>query len=241
MATTAAAALSTTTPPEQRLCSEAALDALCNELTAYYFQRQEDVSPSAAVDAIGARFGRRGSNRFSTSTSSFIRSPPLSLFRLFQLNSGYRIGRALAERASLRREGLRHPTTLDAVKHACKEVWTLAFGKQVDALRTNHRGTFVLRDSSFRRLASLSADVSSLPVKKKTGMKAGAEGEQRDTAAPALAAASAAAAAATTLRLHAGIVRGALSALGVEADVTAASPLPPAAEFTVIVRSEDGE
>ena len=33
--------------------AEAALDALCNEISAYYFQRQEEVSPSAAVDAIG--------------------------------------------------------------------------------------------------------------------------------------------------------------------------------------------
>lgn len=51
-----AAALSTTMPPDQCLCSEAALDALCNEISAYYFQRQEEVSPSAAVDAIGALF-----------------------------------------------------------------------------------------------------------------------------------------------------------------------------------------
>lgn len=156
---------------------------------------------------------------------------------------GYRIGRALAERASLRfRDGLRHPSTLDAVKHACKEIWTSAFGKQVDALRTNHRGTFVLRDAAFRRLASLSADVSppsSLSEKGGAGETAAsaATAQQRDATAPALAAAVAAA---TALRLHAGVVRGALSALGVEADVTAASPVPPAAEFTVIVRS-DGE
>ena len=119
----------------------------------------------------------------------------------------------------------------------------MAFGKQVDALRTNHRGTFVLRDAAFRRLASLSADVSAASFSGKKAEKGGAEAavgqqqqQQRDTA-PALAAAVAAA---TTLRLHAGVVRGALSALGVEADVTAASPVPPAAEFTVIVRS-DGE
>ena len=53
MASSAAALSTTTTPPDQRLCSEAALDALCNEISAYYFQRQEEVSPSAAVDAIG--------------------------------------------------------------------------------------------------------------------------------------------------------------------------------------------
>ena len=50
-----ASALSST-PPDPRLCSEAALDALCNEISAYYFNRQEEVSPSAAVDAIGVCF-----------------------------------------------------------------------------------------------------------------------------------------------------------------------------------------
>lgn len=225
------------------LCSEAALDALCNEITAFY-QRQDQVSPAAALDAIGALSLLRKQSitrSLAPSTSSLaIRfAHPLlsSLCLALYLNSssGYRIGRALAERASLCREGLRHPTTLDAVKHACKEIWALAFGKQVDALRTNHRGTFVLRDAAFRRLSSLSADA---PVKPAAVAEKG-EGDPsspRDAAtAPALAAAVAAA---TTLRLHAGVVRGALSALGVEADVTAASPVPPAAEFTVIVRRE---
>lgn len=114
----------------------------------------------------------------------------------------------------------------------------MAFGKQVDALRTNHRGTFVLRDAAFRRLASLSADVSVRPAaaaaqKEKMGENGGGA-----AADPSSAAREAAVAAATTLRLHAGVVRGALSALGVEADVTAASPVPPAAEFTVIVRRD---
>ena len=167
-------------------------------------------------------------------------APPASPHLRSHPHPGYRIGRALAERASLRRDGLRHPTTLDAVKHACKEIWAMAFGKQVDALRTNHRGTFVLRDAAFRRLASLSADayVPAAKRREKAAEENGGGGEaaagqqqqQRDAAASA---------AATTLRLHAGIVRGALSALGVEADVTAASPVPPAAEFTVIVRSDD--
>ena len=106
----------------------------------------------------------------------------------------------------------------------------------------------MLRDAAFRRLASLSADASvSSSFSGKQGGKGGGGEEpaaaaaglqQRDATAPALAAAVAAA---TALRLHAGVVRGALSALGVEADVTAASPVPPAAEFTVIVRSDGGE
>jgi hypothetical protein len=30
-------------------------------------------------------------------------------------------------------------TTLEVLKLLCKDVWLLAFGKQVDHLRTNHR------------------------------------------------------------------------------------------------------
>lgn len=167
-----------------------------------------------------------------------------------KISQGYRIGRALAERSSLRRDGARHQSQLDAVKHACKEIWGAAFGKQVDALRTNHRGTFVLRDTAFRRLASLSRDEQRTTKKKeeeaKSSLKKGGVGggggggnttsemDSGEGGDKALAAA-----AATSLRLHAGVVRGALSALGIEAEVTAAaSPVPPAAEFTVVVKSE---
>lgn len=239
MSSSAAAVPSSSVPPDQRLCSEASLDALCNELTAYYFERQTEVPAGEAVDAIGKRliFQFRCKEKPSTSSSLFFffLSCSTTFLRIYKkkkthlISLGYRIGRALAERLSLKREGTRHQTQLDAVKHACKEIWSAAFGKQVDALRTNHRGTFVLRDAAFRRLASLSREEKS--GSSGDGGGGASNNKESDRALAATAA--------TALRLHAGVVRGALSALGIEAEVTAvASPVPPAAEFTVVVKSE---
>jgi hypothetical protein len=124
--------------------------------------------------------------------------------RPLSLPEGFRVGAALAEAATAARAP--PADTLDAVKAVCKDVWPAAYGRGVDSLRTNHRGTYVLRDSSFPRLAPL----------------AGGAGTAAD--------------AASALRVQAGLVAGALAALGVDAAVTADAPAPPAADFTVVVR-----
>lgn len=41
---------------------------------------------------------------------------------------------------------------LECIKFICKDVWTAVFDKQVDNLRTNHRGVWVVQDNSFRPL-----------------------------------------------------------------------------------------
>ncbi|KAH3901402.1 Trs33p SCDLUD_002894 [Saccharomycodes ludwigii] len=38
---------------------------------------------------------------------------------------------------------------LPVMKFICKDVWKLVFGKQVDNLKTNHRGTFYLLDKNY--------------------------------------------------------------------------------------------
>lgn len=51
------------------------------------------------------------------------------------------------------------PTTpLDMIKFICKDLWTLVFRKQIDNLKTNHRGVFVLTDARFPPLARMSPD-----------------------------------------------------------------------------------
>jgi len=60
------------------------------------------------------------------------------------------------------------PTTpLDAIKFICKDLWILVFRKQIDNLKTNHRGIFVLTDNKFQQLSRMSVD-------RRTGIK-GAE------------------------------------------------------------------
>ena len=46
---------------------------------------------------------------------------------------------------------------LDLVKFVCKDVWISLYDKQVDNLRTNHRGVYVLVDNAFKPLAKVSA------------------------------------------------------------------------------------
>ena len=58
---------------------------------------------------------------------------------------------------SLSGVGPSSPETLEVVKFVCKDVWTALYDKQVDNLRTNHRGVYVLLDQSLRSLRALSA------------------------------------------------------------------------------------
>ena len=92
---------------------------------------------------------------------------------------------------------------------------------QVDNLRTNHRGTFVLRDVAFRWLAKLSLD----PVIPGSG----SEGAPPSPPVGELAR--------DYLVLPCAIVRGALTHLGVECTVTADASGLPACDFTVSTKA----
>lgn len=63
---------------------------------------------------------------------------------------GYRVGYSLSERLS--KENSRYRDELDTVKYLCKELWVCLFKKQVDNLRTNHQGVYVIQDTKFRLL-----------------------------------------------------------------------------------------
>lgn len=58
---------------------------------------------------------------------------------------------------------------LEIFKFICKEFWTFVFGKQVDNLKTNHRGVYVLQVQDFpwsSRFApdSMAADNAKLTI-----------------------------------------------------------------------------
>jgi hypothetical protein len=69
---------------------------------------------------------------------------------LFIVCKGYRVGYSLSERLS--RENPRYRDELDTIKYLCKELWICLFKKQVDNLRTNHQGVYVIHDGRFRLL-----------------------------------------------------------------------------------------
>ncbi|KAI9672429.1 MAG: Trafficking protein particle complex subunit 33 [Trizodia sp. TS-e1964] len=75
---------------------------------------------------------------------------------------GYRVGLGMAERFS--RDRPRFTDTLDVIKFLCKDLWTLVFRKQIDNLKTNHRGVYVLTDNTFRPFARMSAEAGGQAV-----------------------------------------------------------------------------
>ncbi|KAF9219052.1 transport protein particle component [Gyrodon lividus] len=68
---------------------------------------------------------------------------------------GLHVGGNFAER--LCRDRPLFGDSLDAIKFVCKELWVSCWDKQVDNLRTNHRGVFVLQDNTFKPIARISS------------------------------------------------------------------------------------
>ncbi|XP_039768185.1 trafficking protein particle complex subunit 6A isoform X2 [Ornithorhynchus anatinus] len=120
---------------------------------------------------------------------------------------GFRVGQSLAER--LPREAGLFREELDALKFLCKELWGAVFRKQIDNLRTNHQGTYVLQDNHFALLTQMANGHQYLEEAPKV----------RPQHPPASAG---------FLAFTCGLVRGALSTLGIESVVTADVALLPA-------------
>ena len=66
-------------------------------------------------------------------------------------SSGYR----LIEKIT--REHPKFKDELELMKFICKDYWMCLFRKQIDNLRTNHQGVYVLQDKSFKYLQAISA------------------------------------------------------------------------------------
>ncbi|RMZ87796.1 hypothetical protein DV736_g4975, partial [Chaetothyriales sp. CBS 134916] len=116
---------------------------------------------------------------------------------------GYRVGLGLSERFS--RDRPRFVDHLDVIKFLCKDLWTVVWKKQIDNLKTNHRGVFVLTDAKFRPLSRMS-------------MAGSAEAVAR---------------AQVHLIFPCGIIRGVLSSLGIQASVQAETTELPTATFQI--------
>ncbi|TBU48738.1 transport protein particle component [Dichomitus squalens] len=117
---------------------------------------------------------------------------------------GMHVGANMAERLCHER-GL-FSDTLDAIKFICKDLWNACWEKQVDNLRTNHRGVYVLQDNSFKPLTRIS------------GWEGRAESLKR---------------ARVYVAMPAGIIRGALGRLGYQATVVPEVTVLPQCTFQV--------
>uniref|UniRef100_A0A8C6RGM2 Trafficking protein particle complex subunit 6A n=1 Tax=Nannospalax galili TaxID=1026970 RepID=A0A8C6RGM2_NANGA len=117
---------------------------------------------------------------------------------------GFRVGQALAER--LPQETLAFREELDVLKFLCRDLWVAVFRKQMDGLRTNHQGTYVLQDHSFPLLVPMGS------------------GPQYLEEAPKF------------LAFTCGLLCGALSTLGFQSQVTASVATLPACKFQVVIQ-----
>jgi len=69
---------------------------------------------------------------------------------------GFRVGQSLVERFT--KDSARFKDELDMMKFICKEFWIMLFAKQIDNLRTNHQGVYVLNDNCFKLLNRISTN-----------------------------------------------------------------------------------
>lgn len=161
---------------------------------------------------------------------------------------GFRVGAALAE--VLSRDANRLVSQLDVLKFVCKDLWTAVYGKSIDNLKTNHRGTYVLIDNSFKPCECMGS-TAHIPLKSLLGSgstignPALSTSERHHQQLVASAAATAAApapgpghqqatvAAAPSIWFPMGVIRGALATMGIEASVSFDAPQLPAVSFNV--------
>lgn len=125
-------------------------------------------------------------------------------------NLGFEVGKKMMERILLKFPP-HNPfsETIDIIKYICKEFWTSLFGKCIDNLKTNHKGTFILTTLNFKSLTLFQSD-SSHP----------------DT--PKLAV--------LYLAFPCGLIRGALMSLRIKSLVTAEIPQFPQSTFQIRIQ-----
>ncbi|XP_076957541.1 uncharacterized protein LOC143633059 [Bidens hawaiensis] len=124
---------------------------------------------------------------------------------------GYQVGHQLSERYTMERP--RFSDHLEAIKFICKDFWSELFKKQIDNLKTNHRGTFVLQDDKFAWLSRMSGEGSTTEAGNKTAETTGMH-----------------------LYFPCGIIRGALSNLGIPCAVSADISNLPACSFVIRIK-----
>ncbi|GMP37190.1 hypothetical protein CsSME_00008991 [Camellia sinensis var. sinensis] len=135
---------------------------------------------------------------------------------------GYHVGHQLSERYTMDRP--RFSDHLKAIKFICKDFWTELFKKQIDNLKTNHRGTFVLQDNQFNWLSHMSIEPSSQN-----------SGSVQDPST--MAESKAAQATGMYLYFPCGLIREALSNLGIPCAVSADISNLPACSFVIRIKA----
>ncbi|KAK1292875.1 hypothetical protein QJS10_CPB17g00377 [Acorus calamus] len=136
---------------------------------------------------------------------------------------GFQVGQQLCERYAMERP--RFNDHLEAIKFICKDFWSELFKKQIDNLKTNHRGTFVLQDNCFRWLTRVSNDAASANNDPSESDPSSQTSENKAAQAISM-----------YLYFPCGIIRGALTNLGIPCAVSADISNLPACSFVVRIK-----
>lgn len=116
---------------------------------------------------------------------------------------GFSTGYRLIERVT--RDMSRFRDELETMKFMCTDFWSTIFRKQVDNLRTNHQGVYVLQDNAFKFLTRISPGTKQLEHAPKY------------------------------VAFTCGLIRGCLSNLGINSTVTAEVQSIPSCKFHIQV------
>lgn len=195
--------------PTATFLSASCLDFLLIELVPMAYRVTNELEASASAQGTSSAADKDVSSPAPTAAAAAAPRAAMDeeeerdavFYRLETL--GYRVGQGLVERFS--RDRPRFNDTLDVIKFLCKDLWMLVFRKQIDNLKTNHRGVYVLTDNAFRPFSRMSTE-------------AGGGAVQR---------------AEPFLWFPCGVVRGALAAMGVNATVQAETSELPGAVFQI--------
>jgi hypothetical protein len=104
---------------------------------------------------------------------------------------GINTGKAIIEKVLKDKSRVSEP--LEMIKVICKDFWVFLYEKQMDNLKTNHRGVFVLSDNNFKGISKFSCKSTAATLEKQ----------------------------ATFLLFPCGLIKGALENMGINASVTA--------------------
>lgn len=118
---------------------------------------------------------------------------------------GYSTGYRLTERLTREWPRFRFKDDLETMKFICTDFWMSIYKKQIDNLRTNHQGVYVLQDNQFRFLVNISNS-----------------GQYLEDAPKFVA-------------YTCGLVRGSLANLGITSTVTAEVQTMPSCKFHIQV------
>ncbi|KAG7835150.1 hypothetical protein KL943_002465 [Ogataea angusta] len=144
--------------------SAMALEYLVNEAVALSVRVDELLASDSAPGTLAGDLAGLKLEQDKPGTVDFASSPKfLGLNNLYRVEKyGYEIGYQITDCIIYKKsvqEGVNIQLleVLEVMKFICRDVWRMFYLKQMDNLRTNHIGTFVLVDNNFRPLINVSS------------------------------------------------------------------------------------